>query len=48
MPRVRVEQTRRPREELPPILPLDPRDADVIRAKRVAQEADEAEEDRVL
>jgi len=36
MRRIRVEQKqRRPREDRAPVLPSDPRDPDVVRAKRV-------------
>ena len=35
MRRVRVEQkSRRDKDDRPPVLPVDPRDPDVVRAKR--------------
>jgi hypothetical protein len=37
MRRVRIEQkARRPREDRPPSLPLDARDPDILRAKRLS------------
>jgi hypothetical protein len=36
MRQIRIQnKTRRPREDRPPLLPLDPRDPDVVRAKEL-------------
>ncbi len=37
MRRIKIEpKQRRPREDRSPVLPLDPRDQDILRAKRAA------------
>jgi hypothetical protein len=42
MRRIRIERTaQRHRDDRPPVLPLDPRDTDVVRAKQIARDAAE-------